>query len=419
MKGSLEKKAKARQVAANFLHLGMIQVSNALVQLLLFPIIIRKTGLEAFGPVVVANSFAALACLLVNYGTSISGVQAVAALKASRQQLSEIYSQTLLLRLWLLLPIVGCLPVVWLFAPNYVDYIIPALVLVGAEAINPLYFFNGQEKLLPFNLANLGAKITAALLIVLLISGSADAPWVNFWLGLPVLLAYLALNIFLFRHFKLQWVRPTDDAALGMLRKNLPLTGNNLAVQLQQSFFLFVLSAAASPLWLAAYALADKVIWGFRLVLIAFSNALFPRAVELSATDPVLARQRKKQINTGMALIFTLVGLVLYFFPALVVWVFSGTSEPRAVALIRSICWVPLLAALNTLNVLEMLVQHRYQTIFRIALLLTCITISASLLIIRLGGMQYIGWYPFVVEAAALVLYLLFLRRTKKEVSLA
>ncbi len=60
-----------RNVATNFMHLGMIQVSNALVQLLLFPFIIRKTGLEAFGPVVVANSYAALMGLIVNYGTSI------------------------------------------------------------------------------------------------------------------------------------------------------------------------------------------------------------------------------------------------------------------------------------------------------------------------------------------------------------
>jgi CHASE2 domain-containing sensor protein len=63
--------------------------------------------------------------------------------------------------------------------------------------------------------------------------------------------------------------------------------------------------------------------------------------------------------------------------------------------------------------------QHRYQTIFRIALILTCITVSASLLIIRVGGIHYIGWYPLIVEAAALVLYLFFLRRPKKEVSFA
>ena len=44
----------------NFIHLSSIQVSNALLQLLLFPIIIRVVGLSEFGHVMVANSFAAL-----------------------------------------------------------------------------------------------------------------------------------------------------------------------------------------------------------------------------------------------------------------------------------------------------------------------------------------------------------------------
>lgn len=419
MKGSLDKKAKTRQVATNFLHLGMIQVSNALVQLLLFPIIIRKTGLEAFGPVVVANSYAALAGLLVNYGTSISGVQNVAALKNSLPQLSALFSQTLLLRCLLLLPIVGCLPFVWLLAPAYFVYLLPAVVLVLSEVINPLYFFNGQEQLLPFNGANLAAKLLSVLLILWMVTGAADAPLVNLWLGLPSLLAYVVLNGVLFRKYGLNWVTPKGEELVGMLRKNLPLAGNNLAVQLQQSFFLFVLSAAASPMLLAAYAIADKVLWGFRLVLIAFSNSLFPRAVQLATEDPQLARFRKKQINAVLALLFTLVAMVLYFFPAAIVWVFSGTTEPQAVALIRAICWVPLLAALNIVNVLELLVQHRYPVIFRIALLLTVVTISASLLIVQFAGVAFIGWYPFIMEATALMLYLFFLGRTKKEVSLA
>ncbi|OLY93401.1 hypothetical protein BUE76_17055 [Cnuella takakiae] len=410
---------KAKSIATNFLHLGMIQVSNALLQLLLFPLIIRNTGLEAFGLVVVANSFAALAGLLVNFGTSISGVQAVTSLRGDRHALSVLFTQTMLLRLLLLLPVVGCLPMVYLLAPPYFTYILPAFVLVVAEALNPLYFFNGQENLLPFNMANLAAKLVSALLVLVFVNGAADAPLVNLLLGLPALLAYMVLNIVLFRQYQLHWQWQGVAGMWQMLRKNMPLTGNNLAVQLQQSFFLFVLSAAASPLVLAGYAIIDKIIWGFRLVLIAFSNALFPRAVQIAIVDPAIARQRKKQINTLLTVLFTLVALVLYLFPSQVVWVFSGTAEPRSASLVKAICWVPLLAALNTLNVLEMLVQHRYNQIFRIAILLTLVTITASLLIIKVAGTNYIGWYPFIVEAAALGFYTFFLYRNKKEVRLA
>jgi hypothetical protein len=45
---------------SNFINLSFIQVSNALLQIFLFPVIFRIIGLKYFGYVVVANSFAAL-----------------------------------------------------------------------------------------------------------------------------------------------------------------------------------------------------------------------------------------------------------------------------------------------------------------------------------------------------------------------
>lgn len=405
--------ANSRSIAANFLHLGMIQVSNAVIQLLLFPLIIRKTGMEAFGNVVVANAFAALAGLLINFGTSISGVQSVAAARANSGLLAQVYHHTLQLRCCLAVVVLSLLPLVKWISPQHFTYFLLAMPLALAELVSPLFFFNGVEKLLLFNIGNLVGKLLSVLLILLLIQGPADAGWVNFYLGLPALFVFGALNLFLVRRYRLQWVRPrfTPLAALG--RKNLPLAGNNLAVQLQQSFFLFVLSGAATSMWLGAYAIADKVLWGFRLVLIAFSNALFPKAVQLAVQDPGLARQVKGKINSILAVMFGGVALVLYCFPEGVVRVFAGAELPLASGLIRAIAPVPLLAALNLLNVVELLVQHRYNHIFRIALLLTFITITASLLLVYLAGPAHSKWYPLVAEAAALGLYLFFLNRKK------
>lgn len=408
-----------RNVAANFMHLGMIQVSNALVQLLLFPFIIRKTGLEAFGPVVVANSYAALMGLLVNWGTSISGIKDAAAAQGSQQKLSLLFSQTLLVRIVLLtLPLLS-LPIVWMVAPNLFIYILLAMPLVLAELINPLYFFNGTEKLLPFNISNLLGKVAAVLLILFFVNGPAGAKWVNFLMALPALLVFAALNIYLFKKQQLHWVPVKRSMITASIKRNLPLAGNNLSVQLQQSFFLFVLSASSNALLLGAYAIIDKVLWGFRLILIAFSNALMPKAVHLAAINPELARRRKRQINGVLAAMFSLVALLLYAKPEWIVMWFAGKDIALASTLARAVALVPLLMALNALNVIEMLVQQRYRDIFKIALLLTAITIVTSLALFNNGSLKTIAWYPVSMEAAALGLYLLFLRRKQKGAGLA
>jgi O-antigen/teichoic acid export membrane protein len=410
---------KGRSVAANFLHLGTIQASNALVQILLFPFIIRITGIEAFGPVVVANSFAALMGLAVNYGTSISGIQSVAAAHQDRQQLSRHFSQILMLRSVLLIVPFLALALAKAVAPGYFLYLLLAMPLVLAELINPLYFFNGSEHLLPYNIGNLISKLAAASLIVLFVQDATSAAWVNFFLGLPSILLFLLLNVYLFKSWQLQWLKVEWKTLRCLLRKNLPLASNNLSVQLQQSFFLFALTATNNAVLLAAYAIADKVLWGFRLVLIAFSGALLPKAVIMAKQDEHIAKARKQQINTILVIVFLGVALFLYFEAPLAVQLFAGKTFPQAVTLVRAVAFVPLLAALNALNVIEMLVKEQYRSMFAIALLLTALTVITSVLILQKEDTGYIAFYPFIMESAALILYLIFLNRKKADVHIA
>jgi O-antigen/teichoic acid export membrane protein len=62
----------------NFAHLGFIQITNSLLQILIFPFILRVVGIEEFGKVMVANSFAWLLTTLVNYGSSQTGINDIA-----------------------------------------------------------------------------------------------------------------------------------------------------------------------------------------------------------------------------------------------------------------------------------------------------------------------------------------------------
>jgi O-antigen/teichoic acid export membrane protein len=291
--------------------------------------------------------------------------------------------------------------------------------LVLAELINPLYFFNGTEQLLPFNIGNLISKLGSVVLIVLFVRSAQAAPWVNFFLGFSTLVMFALLNAYLFKTNSLAWKGWDVQLLPRLIKKNLPLAGNNLSVQLQQSFFLFVLSGTGNAALLGAYAIADKVLWGFRLILISLSNALFPKAVLLASVDPVLARQRKKQINLVLIIMFSVVAFVLYFQADWMVQLFAGEESPIATNLMRAISCVPLLMALNLLNVMEMLVQQRYRDIFQIALLLTTFTVVVSLAIGSRGENDAIAWYPFIMELATLVLYTIFLARKTSPKSVA
>jgi O-antigen/teichoic acid export membrane protein len=257
------------------------------------------------------------------------------------------------------------------------------------------------------------------LLILFFVNNAEAAKWVNFLMALPALLVFGGLNIYLFKKHHLHWTGVKWRTVMASVKRNLPLAGNNLSVQLQQSFFLFVLAGTGNALLLGAYAIIDKVLWAFRLILIAFSNALMPKAVHLAERAPELAKRRKRQINWILAGVFSLIALLLFAKPEWIVIWFAGKDVAMATALARAVALVPLLMALNALNVIQMLVQHRYRDIFKIAILLTGITVFTSLVVFSRGGIKTIAWYPLSMEAAALLLYLFFLNRKQKDVRLA
>ncbi len=401
----------------NFINLSFIQGSNAVIQILLFPIIIHIVGLAEFGHVMVANSYAILVGLLINYGSNQSGIKDVAIGKSNPKMLAETFYTIFYSRGILFLISLIILPILFVFHVPGMQYFLFANTIIFAEVVNPFFFFIGVEKLFMFNITNLTAKICSAGAIIFFVRSPEQSHWVNFYLGFSGTLAYLALTIILISKYKLApyW----NSVSIKQLRRyfgiNFYLAANNLSVQLQQSFFLFTVSATGDALVLGAYSLCDKLVWSFRILIISFSNAIYPRAVNIFYKDRFKWKHHKRQINIGLAIVFCIVGIVLFFFPAQIVWLFTGKYDALSVIYIRSACLVPLIMALNSLNVMDLLMRNEYKSIFKIAVVLFLITVSVSLLLSALHNTSLFGYYPVIIELSGLPLSLYFISSSDKK----
>lgn len=398
---------------SNFFNLGFIQVSNALIQIILFPLIIHVVGLGNFGLVMVANSLASIGGLIVNYGTGLSGIKDVTLHKNSHSDLSKTVYNIFFTRIILSLLCLLAIPILYLANYNLI-YLLPAIPILLSEIVNPLFFFTGIEKLLLYNLSNLLGKFIAAACILLTIKTQANAPWVNFYLGIFNLFFYLLLGVYTLKKFKLGRIVFNLNEIIALLKSNFYLAGNNFSVQLQQSFFLFALATANNPLLLGAYSLCDKIVWSFRLLLTAFSGAVFPKAVRLFHEDENHWYLYKKNTNKYMAVFFILVGLGLLILAPFITKILTGTDNALSTSFIRSISFVPFVSSMNLLNVLDLLITNRYRDIFKIAMLLLAMSICTSLLLITFGSAAYFGYYPLIIETCSISLYLYFLKYASK-----
>lgn len=394
----------------NFTHLSMIQVSNAIMQLLLFPIIIRVVGMEAFGKVSVAFAYATTMGILVNYGTSLSGIKDTAS-ASNAQQRSVVYSEILLLRfIVVLIPCLGLLLTPFL-QNDYTVLFLFATPLIVAEVLNPLCFYTALEKILPYNIANLTAKLLSTAGILLWVQRPDDAYLVNFIFGITSMCCFLFIHLHLHKHWQIRWTHVKKDRVFALLKQNFPLTGNNLTVQLQQSLFLFFLSGYSNPIILGAYAVCDKIVWSFRLFIIAFCGAIFPTAIRIFQESPAKAMHQKRQINLLFTVVFGIAGIILIVWPQLAVWLFTGEQDPTIIRYVQSVGFVPLLAALNALNVIELLIKNQYKELFQIGLIVLGATLIVSWWIAASGLSNLFGYYLLFTETIALIAYLIFLHK--------
>ena len=110
-----------------------------------------------------------------------------------------------------------------------------------------------------------------------------------------------------------------------------------------------------------------------------------------------------------------LLSLVLFIFPEFIIFVLAGEQNETAVIFLRIMAIVPTIAALNCLNVLDLLIKNNIVYIFRIAVILTILSTSLAYFLVQSGQYKWFGAYTIVVELGALLMYEYVIKKSAKE----
>ena len=382
-----------------------MQLYNTLLSFLIYPLIIRKVGLEAFGLFTIANYFAGLMGTIINFGTSQSGVKDVVINKEDPLKLSTTFYTTLSLRLIIFIAFVLLFSFLELtHIPNYSFYLF-AIPLILSEVLNPMFLFLGKEKLAIFNITNLVAKILTIAAIFIFIQGNKDAIWINFIIGSLNCLAYIFLIVWGISKYKIKYSMPQKGILLNLFKSNFYLVGNNISVHLQQSLLIFAINIFGNPLWLGAYAICDKIIGAVKTLISTLSNSMYPRAIALYKQGEQEFLGYKRRMKTWISLSFLAFSILLSFLSPYVILFLNGQPDENAENLLRIMAFLPFLAALNVFNVLECLIRNDNVLIFRIAMILLILDTGLAWTIVSNDQLIYLGAYSLIIETGALLLY--------------
>jgi O-antigen/teichoic acid export membrane protein len=292
--------------------------------------------------------------------------------------------------------------------------------MLFAEFINPQFYLTAEYKISRYSIINI---IIRALVLgtIYFFRNNDQLIFIALFssgLGMFLLNALFFRQAFFASVIQKSW--PNFKRIIALIKMHTLIVGNGITVHLQQSLFLFALPAFASPIFLSAYGLIDKLISSCRMMVNAYSAAVMPKAAGEHLQGNEQWRRLKKQQNSILALACVCVGIVLYFFPHFILsLLLLGKSNVDAAfmmeakRLLKLISVVPLLIALNVLNVAELILDKKFKSYFGAGLIVLLVAVL-FILFLYLGLPNYtLGYYPMIIEGACLVIYFLIIQSNR------
>jgi O-antigen/teichoic acid export membrane protein len=382
------------------------------------PILIHYATPIKLGVYFIALSFGVLASILFNFGSSQTAVVEIR--RANNENEKAIISaETLAIRFYPLC--IAVLVTVGVAAASDKGvYYLAILPMLFAEFINPQFYLTAEYKINKYSILNIVIRAFILGAIYFFRNNEHLIFFALFSSGVGI---FFLNSLFFKQAFFASYIYslwPNFKRIIDLIKTHALIVGNSITVHLQQSLFLFALPAFASPVFLSAYGLIDKLISSCRMMVNAYSTAVMPKAAGEHLQGTTQWRNLKKQQNSILALACIIAGLVLYFFPQFILsLLLLGKSNvdvafmEEATRLLQLIAIVPLLIALNVLNVAELILEKKFKSYFGAGLIVLLIAVL-FILFLYLGLPKYtLGYYPMIIEGACLVIYFLIIQSNR------
>jgi O-antigen/teichoic acid export membrane protein len=399
-----------------------MQLTNLVSQLLMLPILINHAETAAVGAYFLVLSFSSLAGIFVNFGTNQATIIELqrANMDGDRNRLAKIYANSFAIRL---IPMVLCVVVALLLGITHTfgHFFLLSLILIIAEFLSPLFYLIALQKMRYYVLFNFLFKLIAFAFIWICRNETGLVGLAIILPGISMILLNILMLMMLRRRDGMPIKFQFNSVTFQTMKVQAPVVANNMTVHLQQSVFLFSISSVASPVFLSAYGFIDKVVGSIRLVVSSYNASFIPIATSAHHTGFGNWKTLRNKHNRVITILSLITAAVLFFFSEELVSLFLlGGKENSAVfialsgQLLRMISLVPLLIALNALNIMELLMENRFNDYLMAGMIVLLFSASGAVFT-RLGLQQrYLGFYPFYIEAVSLLIYLFFVLRNRK-----
>ena len=402
----------------NFFNLIINQGINILIALLATRILFSTLGEAQYGLVNLALSVVLLSSITVSYGYHLNGPKRIALFRdesAKKETLiNEIIATRIIIAFGMAI-ILFCLTYFFGFFKSYAALLYYSLILLFSQALFPMFYFQGNDKIAWASLVNAFAKGAYLLLIVLFIKIPEDATYVNFLFGITALIVYIVTWVIIYKKEKIKLVWVSIHNIKKRFVENFQFFISSIAGHVSIHGGLIILSNFVNNSVLGEFALAQKIALLMRMVPVFFTQAILQKASILFKSDKA---EFKRYVNLifiiGLSITFAM-GLIAVIFSKWIIFLLAGSQVLYSETILKILAFIPFMSMLNFNNMIKILVDEKKHLLTKA----TWLTAIVMLILATIGGYYYGGYglsiALVITEIVSFIVHSVLLTKNKHE----
>ena len=301
-------------VFKNYIYLLMIQGANFILPLITIPYLVRTLGINKFGIVMVAQSFAILLTIITEFGLDMSATRQVALIKNDKKKVSQYFFDVFFLKMFLVIIafIILAFFIFYVdkFSREYLVYFF-SFGMVFGEALFPAFFFRGIEEMRIITIINVLAKVIFTISVFIIIKTPGDYYYVPILNGLGFILSGCLGFILSLKY--VSFMKPIFNEAISIAKESFSLFLSNLAVSFYTKINTLIVGIFISDSVAGVYSSMEKLVVATKSIYIPLYQALFPNIVVKDKITIVSIINKMKYYMGGFGAI---ISFIIFLFAA-------------------------------------------------------------------------------------------------------
>ena len=177
LQARVSKSKDSRTLASNFGYLMLLQIAGYIFPLLTIPYLARVIGVEGFGKIAFAAAVIVWFQTITDWGFNYTATRDVAQNRDNLGKVSEIFSNVLWARMFLMVLSFGILVIAIMTVPYFQEnrsILLITFLLVPGHIMFPDWFFQAMERMKYITIFNLISKAVFAAMVFIFINEKED-----------------------------------------------------------------------------------------------------------------------------------------------------------------------------------------------------------------------------------------------------